>query len=67
MPIRAGRDHIHHKLLDIKLSNEAIYYFDFLCFHYAALDIFFDHSFPEKAITISFYAFIISSGYVIIF
>ena len=59
MPLRPGRDHLHHKLLDMGLSSNAIYVFlVFTSALFAAIGYIFNHSFPESHY-ISFYAFMI--------
>ena len=59
MPLRPGRDHLHHKLLDMGLSSNAIYVFlIFTSALFAAFGYVFNHSFPESHY-ISFYAFMV--------
>ena len=59
MPLRPGRDHLHHKLLDMGLSSNAIYVFlIFTSALFAAFGYVFNHIFPESHY-ISFYAFMI--------
>ena len=59
MPLRPGRDHLHHKLLDAGLSSGAIYIvLIFISALFAAIGYIFNHSFPESQY-ISFYAFMI--------
>ena len=59
MPLRPGRDHLHHKLLDMGLSSNAIYIvLIFISALFAAVGYIFNHSFPESHY-ISFYAFMI--------
>ena len=59
MPLRPGRDHLHHKLLDIGLSSNAIYVaLIFASALFAAIGYIFNHSFPDNHY-ISFYAFLI--------
>ena len=57
MPLRPGRDHLHHKLLDMGLASNAIYIvLIFISALFAAVGYVFNHSFPESHY-ISFYAF----------
>jgi UDP-GlcNAc:undecaprenyl-phosphate GlcNAc-1-phosphate transferase len=57
MPLRPGRDHLHHKLLDMGLSSNAIYVvLIFISASFAALGYIFNNNFPESHY-ISFYAF----------
>ena len=57
MPLRPGRDHLHHKLLDMGLSSNAIYVvLIFASALFASIGYIFNHSFPESHY-ISFYAF----------
>ena len=59
MPLRPGRDHLHHKLLDMGLSSNAIYMvLIFISALSAGIGYIFNHSFPESHY-ISFYAFMI--------
>ena len=59
MPLRPGRDHLHHRLLDMKLSSNAIYVgLIFISALFAAIGYIFNHSFSESHY-ISFYAFMI--------
>jgi len=59
MPLRPGRDHLHHKLLDIGLSSNAIYVaLIFASALFAAIGYIFNYSFPDNHY-ISFYAFLI--------
>ena len=59
MPLRPGRDHLHHKLLDKGLSSNKIYVIlVFISCVLAAIGYIFNHSFPENHY-ISFYAFMI--------
>ena len=59
MPLRPGRDHLHHKLLDMGLSSNAIYVaLIFVSALFAAIGYIFNHSFPDNQY-ISFYAFLI--------
>ena len=59
MPLRPGRDHLHHRLLDMGLSSNAIYVVLILISAlFAAIGYIFNHSFPESHY-ISFYAFMI--------
>ena len=59
IPLRPGRDHLHHKLLDTGLSSNAIYIVLILISAlFAAVGYIFNHSFPGSHY-ISFYAFII--------
>jgi len=57
MPLRPGRDHLHHKLLDMGLASNAIYIvLIFISALFAAVGYVFNLSFPESHY-ISFYAF----------
>ena len=57
MPLRPGRDHLHHKLLDLGLSSNSIYVvLIFISALFAAVGYIFSHSFPGSHY-ISFYAF----------
>lgn len=59
MPLSPGRDHLHHKLLDLGLSSNTIYLVLILTSSlFAVIGYVFNHSFPESHY-ISFYAFII--------
>ena len=59
MPLRPGRDHLHHKLLDMQLSSNAIYVALISASTlFAVIGYIFNHSFPESHY-ISFYAFMI--------
>ena len=59
MPLRPGRDHLHHKLLDVGLSSNAIYVvLIFISGLFASVGYIFNHSFPESHY-ISFYTFMI--------
>ena len=59
MPLRPGRDHLHHKLLDMGLSSATIYMvLIFISTLFAAIGYIFNNSFPESHY-ISFYVFII--------
>ncbi len=59
MPLIPGRDHLHHKLLDIGLSSNAIYVaLIFASALFAVIGYIFNHSFPDNHY-ISFYAFLI--------
>ena len=50
MPLRPGRDHLHHRLLDLGLTSCYFCGFDFhICF-LQQLDIFFNHSFLKLTI-----------------
>ena len=58
MPLRPGRDHLHHKLLDKGLSSNKIYVILIISSTIlAAIGYSFNHSFPESHY-VSFYAFI---------
>ena len=55
MPFRPGRDHLHHKLLDMGLSPKKILlFFIFLSIFLASLGYYFEHNFHDKEY-ISFY------------
>ena len=57
MPLRPGRDHLHHKLLDIGLSSATIYMIlIFVSALFAATGYIFNNSFPDSHY-ISFYIF----------
>jgi UDP-GlcNAc:undecaprenyl-phosphate GlcNAc-1-phosphate transferase len=59
MPLMPGRDHLHHKLLDMRFSSNAIYVILIsISALFAAIGYIFNNSFPESHY-ISFYAFII--------
>ena len=59
MPLRPGRDHLHHRLLDFGLTSNAIFVILILVsVLFAAVGYIFNHSFPE-AHYFSFYAFAI--------
>ena len=59
MPLRPGRDHLHHRLLDFGLTSNAIFVVLILIsVLFAAVGYIFNHSFPE-AHYFSFYAFAI--------
>ena len=59
MPLMPGRDHLHHKLLDMGLSSNAIYVvLIFISALFAAVGYIFNHSFSESHY-LSFYAFMI--------
>ena len=59
MPLRPGRDHLHHKLLDMGLSSNTIYLvLIFISALLAAVGYIFNYSFPDSHY-ISFYAFMI--------
>jgi len=59
MPLRPGRDHLHHKLLDFGLSSNAIYVvLIFISALFAAVGYIFNHSLPGSHY-ISFYTFIL--------
>ena len=59
MPLKSGRDHLHHRLLDMGLSSNAIYVvLIFISALSAVIGYIFNHSFPESHY-ISFYAFMI--------
>ena len=59
MPLMPGRDHLHHKLLDMRFSSNAIYVILIsISALFAAIGYIFNHIFPESHY-ISFYAFII--------
>ena len=59
MPLMPGRDHLHHKLLDMRFSSNAIYVILIsISALFAAIGYIFNHSFPESHY-ISFYAFMI--------
>ncbi len=58
MPLRPGRDHLHHRLLDMGLSSNTIYVVLILIStSFAAIGYFFNYGFPESQ-SISFYTFI---------
>ena len=59
MPLKSGRDHLHHRLLDMGLSSNAIYVvLIFISALSAVIGYIFNHSFPDSHY-ISFYAFMI--------
>ncbi len=59
MPLSPGRDHLHHKLLKMGLSSNAIYVVLILIsVIFAAVGYIFNHNFPESHF-ISFYTFMI--------
>jgi len=59
MPLKPGRDHLHHRLLDMGLSSNAIYMvLIFISSLFAAIGYIFNHSFPVSHY-ISFYAFVV--------
>ena len=59
MPLKSGRDHLHHRLLDMGLSSNTIYVvLIFISALSAVIGYIFNHSFPESHY-ISFYAFMI--------
>tara|TARA_A100001015_G_scaffold8264_1_gene10147 strand:- start:757 stop:2028 length:1272 start_codon:yes stop_codon:yes gene_type:complete len=59
MPLKPGRDHLHHRLLDMGLSSNAIYVvLIFISSLFAAIGYIFNHSFPVSHY-ISFYAFVV--------
>ena len=59
MPLMPGRDHLHHKLLDMRFSSNAIYVILIsISALFAAIGYILNNSFPESHY-ISFYAFII--------
>ena len=61
MPFRPGRDHLHHKLLDIGISPKKILLiFIFLSISLAFTGYYLENSFPNKEY-ISFYSFAILS------
>ena len=61
MPFRPGRDHLHHKLLDIGISPKKILLiFIFLSISLAFTGYYLENSFPDKEY-ISFYSFAILS------
>ena len=61
MPFRPGRDHLHHRLLDIGFSPKKILLiFISLSIILASLGYYFEQNFPNKEY-ISFYAFVILS------
>ena len=60
MPLKPGRDHLHHKLLDMGLSSNSIYVvLIIISALFAGIGYIFNHSFPESHY-ISFYAFMIT-------
>ena len=59
MPLRPGRDHLHHKLLDMGLSSNTIYFvLIFISALFAATGYIFNYSLSESQY-ISFYAFMV--------
>ena len=59
MPLKPGRDHLHHRLLDMGLLSNSIYVvLIVISALFAAIGYIFNHSFPESHY-ISFYAFMI--------
>tara|TARA_B100001250_G_scaffold235333_1_gene202122 strand:- start:568 stop:1947 length:1380 start_codon:yes stop_codon:yes gene_type:complete len=61
MPFRPGRDHLHHKLLDIGIKPKKILLiFIFMSFAFSFVGYYFEANFPNKEY-ISFYAFLIFS------
>ena len=59
MPLRPGRDHLHHRLLDMGLSSNTIYLvLIFISALFAATGYIFNYSLPESRY-ISFYAFMV--------
>ena len=59
MPLRPGRDHLHHKLLDMGLSSNTIYLvLIFISALFAATGYIFNYSLSESQY-ISFYAFMV--------
>ena len=63
MPFRPGRDHLHHKLLDMGLSPKKILlFFIFLSIFLASLGYYFEHNFHDKEY-ISFYCFTLLSAF----
>ena len=59
MPLKPGRDHLHHRLLDVGLSSNGIYVvLIIISALFAAIGYIFNHSFPESHY-ISFYAFMV--------
>ena len=62
MPFRPGRDHLHHRLLDIGLSPKKILlFFIFLSILLASIGYYFEQNFHDKEY-ISFYSFAILSA-----
>ena len=63
MPFRPGRDHLHHRLLDMGLSPKKILlFFIFLSIFLASLGYYFEHNFHDKEY-ISFYCFTLLSAF----
>ncbi len=61
MPFRPGRDHLHHRLLDIGLSPKKILlFFIFLSILLASIGYYFEQNFHDKEY-ISFYSFALLS------
>ena len=61
MPFRPGRDHLHHKLLDIGIKPKKILYiFISISIFLSLIGLFLENNFPNKEY-ISFYAFVILS------
>ena len=61
MPFRPGRDHLHHKLLDIGIKPKKILYiFISISVFLSLIGLFLENNFPDKEY-ISFYAFVILS------
>ena len=59
MPLKPGRDHLHHRLLDMGLLSNSIYVvLIVISALFAGIGYIFNHSFPESHY-ISFYAFMI--------
>ena len=59
MPLRAGRDHLHHRLLDFGLSSNTIYIFLLVASAvFASIGYMFNYSFPDSHY-VSFFAFLI--------
>ena len=59
MPLKPGRDHLHHRLLDVGLSSNGIYVvLIIISALFASIGYIFNHSFPESHY-ISFYAFMV--------
>ena len=59
MPLRPGRDHLHHRLLDMGLSSNTIYLvLIFISALFAATGYIFNYSLPESQY-ISFYTFMV--------
>ena len=61
MPFRPGRDHLHHKLLDIGIKPKKILYiFISISVFLSLIGLFLENNFPDKEY-ISFYAFVVLS------